>query len=302
MSAWLPVNDCRAACADDPVPQVDAATRRRRTRRLAGAVLTGAVRTGLRPTRRALVCAAAGVLTALGMRVEVHSPAVAWPRPGTGRLVVSNHVSWLDDLALQTVVPGAPVSRSEVAGWPVVGRVLARSGGVFLDRGRLRSLPGSVREVADRLRAGATVLVHPEGTAGCGVQLGRFRPALFQAAVDSGAAVCPVAIRYRTEPGGDPTAVAGYLADDPLWRSIRRVVATRGLVLEVHLLPALAPAAADRRTLAALAEYAVAAVTETRPPVVAAHPRPARLPGVLPAAPPRSPRRPRVLRRRRAVG
>jgi hypothetical protein len=44
------------------------------------------------------------------------------------------------------------------------------------------------------------------------------------------------------------------------------VVAGRGLVVEVHLLPALAPAGADGCTLAMLAEHAVAAVTEDRPP------------------------------------
>jgi 1-acyl-sn-glycerol-3-phosphate acyltransferase len=273
VSVWLPGSDCRTTCAEDRVPVVDGITRRRRYRRVAAAVLAAGLRTAV-PRRRALVCSAAGVLTALGVRVEVVAPAVAWPRPGTGRLVVSNHVSWIDDLALLTVVPGAPVAKAEVASWPLVGRVLARAGTVFLDRARIRSLPGAVREVADRLQDGGTVLAHPEGTTSCGVQLGRFRPALFQAAVDTGAAVCPVAIHYRTEPGGEPTAVAGNLADDPLWRSLRRVIGVRGLVVEVHLLPALAPADADRGTLAALSEYAVAAVTEARPPVVAAHPRP----------------------------
>jgi hypothetical protein len=103
---------------------------------------------------------------------------------------------------------------------------------------------------------------------------GRFRPALFQAAIDAGAAVCPVAIRYRLEPGGSPTAVAGYLADDPIRNSLRRVVAARGLVVELHLLPALDATDGHRRELAALCEYGVAAVTEARAPDVAAHPRP----------------------------
>jgi hypothetical protein len=131
------------------------------------------------------------------------------------------------------------------------------------------------------------------------VELGRFRPALFQAAVDAGATVCPVAIRYRLEPGGDPTAVAGYLADDPILRSLRRVVAARGLVVELHLLPALDATGGNRRELAALSEYAVAAVTEARAPVVAAHPRPVRVPPpvVPPAHTGRSPEPPTVGRR-----
>jgi hypothetical protein len=90
-----------------------------------------------------------------------------------------------------------------------------------------------------------------------------------------------VALRYRVD-GGAGTAVAAYLGGDSLRRTLARVVATRGLVVEVHLLPALDPAGADRRELAALAEYAIAAVTEARPPVVTAHPRTPRVPAPAP--------------------
>jgi 1-acyl-sn-glycerol-3-phosphate acyltransferase len=136
VSAWL------------PVPTVDTDTRRRRRRRVAGALVVGVLRgvpvpASSRRRRRVLVCTAASVLSALGVRVEVHAPAVAWPRGATGRLVVSNHISWLDALALLTAVPGTPVATTEVAAWPVVGRLLRRADSVFLDRARLRALPGS---------------------------------------------------------------------------------------------------------------------------------------------------------------
>lgn len=280
-SIWMPLTTCRVDCVDVPVPLVDTDTRRRRVVRFAAAAGLGAAR-GLpvpassRRRRRAMVCSAAQILSALGVRVEVHAPAVAWPRGGAGRLVVSNHISWLDDLALLTAVPGIPVAKVEIATWPVVGRLLSRADGVFLDRARLRALPGVVADVAERLRRGGTVLAHPEGTTSCGAQLDRFRPALFQAAVDAAAPICPVAIRYRVD-ADTATAVTGYVSGDSLRRSIRRIVATRNLVVEVHLLAALDPARADRRTLAALAEYAVAEVVEARPPA-GVHPRVPRRP------------------------
>jgi 1-acyl-sn-glycerol-3-phosphate acyltransferase len=262
---------------------VDPAVARLRRRRLAGA-LAGTAAASLRAPvssargrRRLLVCAAARVLTAAGVRVEVHASPVGWPRAGTGHLVVADHVSWLDGLALLTVVPGVPVAKAEIGDWPVVGRLLRRTGVVLLDRARVRALPGAVAEVAGLLRAGTSVTVHPEGTTSCGAELSRFRPAFFQAAVDAAAPVCPVAIRYRVD-GGAGTAVAAYLPGESLRQSLARVVGARGLVVEVHLLPALDPAGADRRELAALAEYAIAAVTEARPPAVAAHPRRPRVP------------------------
>jgi 1-acyl-sn-glycerol-3-phosphate acyltransferase len=218
--------------------------------------------------------------------VEVVAPAVPWPGAGQGALVVANHVSWVDDVALMSLLSGIrPVAKAEVATWPVLGDAARRSGAVFLDRARMTRLPAAVAEVAGILADGGRALVHPEGTTSCGAELGRFRPAFFQAALDAAVPVCPVALRYRTD-DGSATAVAGYFGGDSLRRSLGRVAAARGLILEVHLLPPVEPRG-SRRELAALAEYAIAAVTEARAPHRAAHPAPVR-----PAGPPRPERAP----------
>jgi 1-acyl-sn-glycerol-3-phosphate acyltransferase len=276
---WLPVSACTTRCTGDLAPTVEPALQRHRWWRLAGAVAGAGVAalraplTGTRGRRRLVVVAAARLLTAAGVRVEVHASPVAWPRTGPSPLIVSNSISWLDGLALLTVVPGVPVADP--------GRLASRAGAVLLDRARPRALPGAVRQVTGLLRAGTPVTVHPEGTTSCGVELGRFRPAFFQAAVDAAAPVCPIAVRYRVD-GGAGSAIAASPPGEPRWRSLARVVAARGLVVEVHLLPALDPAGADRRALAALAEYAIAAVTEARPPVVTTHPRRPRVPAPVP--------------------
>jgi 1-acyl-sn-glycerol-3-phosphate acyltransferase len=234
---------------------VEPAVRRRRWLQLAGTFartapgLLRAPLTSARGRRRIVVRGAAEVLAAAGVRVEVHASSVAWPIAATGDLVVGNRVCWVDDLALLTVVPGVPVAEpNRLLG----GGLARRAGAVLLDR----DLPGAVAAVAGALRGGTTVTVRPEGPHGA--RLGRFRPAFFQAAVDTGAPVCPVAVRYRTE-GGAP---ARPPSDGPLWRSVAQVVGTRGLVVEVHLLPALEPSGTGRRELAVLAEYAVATVLE----------------------------------------
>ncbi|WP_369135905.1 lysophospholipid acyltransferase family protein [Modestobacter sp. I12A-02662] len=238
---------------------VENTLRRRRWLQLAGVLARtapAALRAPLasvRGRRRIVVRAAAEVLAAAGVRVEVHASPVAWPLSAPGHLVVANRVCWVDDLALLTVVPGVPVAESDR---PLGGGPARRAGAVRLDRSRPRTLPAAVGAVAGALRGGTTVTVRPEDPDGA--RLGRFRPAFLQAAVDTGAPVCPVAVRYRAD-GGAP---AGPLADGPLWRSVARVVGTRGLVVEVHLLPALEPSGTSRRELAVLAEYAVAAVLE----------------------------------------
>lgn len=276
MSGWFPVSACTSDCVTDPAPCLGRIGRTRRWTRVAATLASAPA-----PRPRRSPSTAARALVALGVTVDVVPPATPWPAGGA--LIVSNHVSWLDDVALLAHLPGArPVAKAEIADWPVVGDAARRAGTVFVDRMRLRRLPAAVAEVTDVLRSGGSVLVHPEGTTACGSELGRFRPAFFQSAVDAGVPVCPVALRYRLT-DGTGTAVAGYLGGDSLRASLGRVVATRGLVLELHLLPPIQPGT-DRRELAALAEYSVASVTESRSPDVSAHRRsagaaPTRRPG-----------------------
>ncbi|MFE9222566.1 1-acyl-sn-glycerol-3-phosphate acyltransferase [Streptomyces lavendulae] len=62
---------------------------------------------------------------------------------GTGHrcLVVANHMSWVDPLALVSVEPGSVLARHDVGGWPVIGTLARRAGTVFIDRGSPRQLP-----------------------------------------------------------------------------------------------------------------------------------------------------------------
>ncbi|MFG6194521.1 lysophospholipid acyltransferase family protein [Nonomuraea sp. JJY05] len=198
------------------------------------------------------------LLGALGIRIEVTG---APPVSGGGALVVANHVSWLDPLVLAATLPSRPLAKREIGEWPVI-RTLARgSGALFIDRERLSALPSAVAAVADALREGDTVVAFPEGTTWCGRGMGRFRPAVFQAAVDTGAAVRPATLRYRE--GTATSTRASYVGDDSLLASIVRVAATRELVVEVTLfapVPPLPPAGRRPEARAALARTAEARV------------------------------------------
>ena len=128
---------------------------------------------------------------------------------------------------------------------------------MYVDRENIGPCPGTVGTLADALRAGAMVNVTPEGTTWCGLTHGRFRPALFQAAIDGGVPVLPVALRFRLKDGTRHHR-ARFIGDETIVDSVRRTAALRGLVLEVHVRAEIAPGrAADRRELAALAEQAV---------------------------------------------
>ncbi|MER7949815.1 lysophospholipid acyltransferase family protein [Streptomyces sp. NPDC096079] len=190
------------------------------------------------------------VVRAFGVRVRYEGAAGAVTGP---LLVVANHISWLDIPLLAAVLPGRMVAKTEVRHWPVLGTLAALGGTLFIDRDRLRALPGTVRAMAGVLAGGGRVVVFPEGSTWCGRARGRFRPAAFQAALDSGSAVLPVRIDYR------PVGAAAYVGDDPLGASLWRVVSTRRIVATVRVLDPLPSGGyPDRRALAAAAQRAVA--------------------------------------------
>ncbi|MGW3916617.1 lysophospholipid acyltransferase family protein [Streptomyces sp. NPDC005070] len=191
-------------------------------------------------------------------------------RPTGGVLIVSNHISWLDIPLLAAVRPARMVAKKEVRGWPVLGALAARGGTLFIDRDRLRALPGTVREVAEALRGGSAVAAFPEGSTWCGRARGRYRRALFQAALDAGAPVQPVRIRYGFADGAASTAPA-FVGEDSLLASLWRVVSARGLVAEVTLRHPLPPGGhPDRRSLA---EAAQCGAPTPRPGAHPRHPR-----------------------------
>ncbi|NBE56750.1 lysophospholipid acyltransferase family protein, partial [Streptomyces boluensis] len=181
--------------------------------------------------------------------------------PGTpsthGTLVVANHISWLDVVALLACEPVALVAKREVGRWPVVGPLARRIDTCFIDRGSLRALPQAVDRVREFLAAGRTVAVFPQGTTWCTAAGGTFRRALFQAAVDARVPVRPVTLDYVQH--GTPSTVAGFLGDDGFVPSLHRVARADGLTVRIRAHAPLASTGpgVDRRVLAAAAQESV---------------------------------------------
>ncbi|MFE1377558.1 lysophospholipid acyltransferase family protein [Streptomyces sp. NPDC058740] len=283
-SPWLPTAPCTPGrCAAHPGPAAPRATAARGVLRLAAgltAVLLGVLLAPLAaplPARARLFlvrlwCRA--VLRAFGVRIRVHGPAA----PPTGaHLVVANHLSWLDIPLVAAVLPGRMLAKREVRGWPLLGRLAAFGGTLFIDRDRLRSLPGTVGAMSRVLAGGGRVIVFPEGSTWCGRAGGPFRPAAFQAAVDTGSDIQPVRIAYR------PVGPAAFVGDDTLGASLWRIATTERLVADIRLLdPISSSRDPDRRALARAARTAVHPTTHPTthrtPPLHPLHPNPSAIP------------------------
>ena len=185
------------------------------------------------------------LLQRLEVRVEQHGEF----KPGC-KLIVANHISWLDILLVHAVCPEARfVSKAEVRQWPLVGRLVDAADTLYIDRDRKRDALRVVHRCAEALQAGDTVAVFPEGTTGDGTALLPFHANLLQAAIAVNAPVQPVALRYADRHAAiSPDAL--WVGDTTLAQTLWRLARADGLLAHLHVLPPQASAHADRRALA----------------------------------------------------
>lgn len=134
-------------------------------------------------------------------------------------LLVANHISWTDVLALGSRSDIVFLARHDLADWPVLGMLARSYGTLFVERGRRRLIPQVNRQIASSMEDLQVVALFPEATTGDGTRLKKFHTSHFAAARDLLAArqdieqvhILPVAIAY-TRRNGLPLGRTGRAA------------------------------------------------------------------------------------------
>lgn len=185
----------------------------------------------------ALLRAAGVTVTAAGLeRVD----------PQRSQIVVSNHRSWFDVLALFATFPTSLrfVAKEELSSIPVFGKAFLRCGHISIDRRNRRRAIESLHRAARRLRERTLhVVMFAEGTRSPTGELQPFKKGAFVLALQTRTPVLPVAIvgsgavmpkhRYAIRSGaievrvGEPMEVDGLTMSDrnPLRDRTRQAVA-----------------------------------------------------------------------------
>lgn len=117
--------------------------------------------------------------------------------PRGAALIVANHVSYLDPIAILPTCPALPVAKGEVLAWPIVGPIGNALGVTFVRRGDPMARARALRRVYDLLAAGVPVLNFPEGTTTDGRTVRPFHRGTFGVAQRLNVPVVPLAVCYR---------------------------------------------------------------------------------------------------------
>ena len=127
-----------------------------------------------------------------GLTVE-GAESIDWSRP---YLIVANHESLLDICVLFMAVP-VPLRfllKEEMRRVPLLCGYARATGMLFITRDDRRAGPQLRRQVAGVLRQGQSLCLFPEGTRTRDGRLGEFKSGSFQAAIDAGVEVLPIAL------------------------------------------------------------------------------------------------------------
>jgi len=185
----------------------------------------------------------AGLLRVFGLRTR----RFGTPLPGAA-LFVANHVSWIDITLMHSQRVVGFVAKAEIAKWPLVGWLASRGGTIYHHRGDNESLHGVMHQMVQRLEAGHSVGVFPEGRTTDGERIGVFHARIFQPAVLASVPAQPVALKYGAR-GADQTTVA-FQAGEHFLGNFLRLLGEPARQAEVHFLEPVAASEEGRRRMA----------------------------------------------------
>jgi len=139
------------------------------------------------------------ILGVPGVKLEVKMRAPL--EPGRPYVFMPNHASMVDIWAVFVAIPASFrfIAKKQLASIPLFGWAMSAGRFIFIDRQNAASARRTMDEASRRIRAGQSVVIFPEGTRTRDGRLMPFKKGGFHLAIDSGAAVVPVAIKGSRE-------------------------------------------------------------------------------------------------------
>lgn len=99
-------------------------------------------------------------------------------------VIVANHASYMDIPALFASLPKLPqfMAKSELSRIPFLGAALRAGRHILVSRGNYSNARSSLDSAAEHLKAGAAIMLFPEGTRATSDEIGKFKTGAFRLA------------------------------------------------------------------------------------------------------------------------
>ncbi len=185
--------------------------------------------------------------TLAGLRVRTEGD------PRAGALLLANHVSWLDILALAGTSRAIFVAHSGLSLHGGLKWLCDQNDTVFITRDRRGSVANQVSQVRAALGE-RPLTIFPEGTTGDGTRLLPFKSSLLSAVepLAGEVPIQPVALDYADAPE------IAWFEDEPGLANVRRILARPKVDLTIRFLdPLSGDQLANRKTMTAAAQDAI---------------------------------------------
>ena len=134
---------------------------------------------------------------ALGVDLRLHQHCCQ-QRPER-YILIANHPSAFEDIGIPSLFPVHSLAKIEVRSWPIVGRISAASGTLYVHRESRESRQAASEEMLAALEAGHNIALYPEG----GIKGKRlhdhFRYGAFDLSLRSGIPILPVFLHYEAQ-------------------------------------------------------------------------------------------------------
>ncbi|MGI8510553.1 MAG: lysophospholipid acyltransferase family protein [Gemmatimonadaceae bacterium] len=138
------------------------------------------------------------ILWSAGVKLRVHGRDRV--KQGGPFIFTSNHVSLFDIPALVvTLPPHYFVAKAELFKIPVFGPGIRAVGAIPIRRDNQKAALGAYDTAVDRVRAGASVVVFPEGTRGTSYPVRPFKKGPFVFALNAGVPIVPCLVHGTIE-------------------------------------------------------------------------------------------------------
>lgn len=170
----------------------------------------------------------------IGIKIEVEGVSSKYVEKNA--VVIANHISWIDIPVLYTQHSVEFIAKSDIKKWPIVG-LLAKSGNtIFVDRDRRHSVTDTIKVLSERLKAGETIGLFPEGKTGSGLEILPFKSSLFESVILTNAKVIPLLVQYYTKEG-KPTKATTYAKKITFWQCLINSLKLNGFKVKITRLP-----------------------------------------------------------------